>query len=176
MFKDDITQKLAQAYLNMHEKKVTEQEIEVCEKCGKVHEGSCSSTDKKETKEALKGNQKKLDMDKDGDIEADDLAALRAKAKAVKESQEQGVAEEYDKLGYHTSLTNGKFMPSKYGNKEYVYLHDLDNKGSDGSPQLVTVNKPTVAKRIAKQFGGDVLKTTMNTYRIVQPAKAKNKK
>lgn len=78
---DNIIKSLSQAYLNMHEKKVTEQEIEVCEECGKVHEGSCSSADKKETKEALKGDQKKLDMDKDGDIEADDLAALRAKKK-----------------------------------------------------------------------------------------------
>ena len=33
----------------------------------------------KKTNEALKGNQKKLDVDDDGDIEADDLADLRAK-------------------------------------------------------------------------------------------------
>jgi hypothetical protein len=81
MIKDGITEKLVQAYKDMYEKKVTEQEIEVCEKCGKVHEGSCSSEEKEEAKEALKGDQKKLDMDKDGDIEADDLAALRAKKK-----------------------------------------------------------------------------------------------
>ena len=81
MIKDGITEKLVQAYKDMYEKKVTEQEIEVCEKCGKVHEGSCSSEEKEEAKEALKGYQKKLDMDKDGDIEADDLAALRAKKK-----------------------------------------------------------------------------------------------
>lgn len=81
MIKDGITEKLVQAYKDMYEKKVTEQEIEVCEKCGKVHEGSCSSEEKEEAKEALKGDQKKLDVDKDGDIEADDLAALRAKKK-----------------------------------------------------------------------------------------------
>ena len=81
MIKDGITEKLVQAYKDMYEKKVTEQEIKVCDTCGKVHEGSCSSEEKEEAKEALKGDQKKLDMDKDGDIEADDLAALRAKKK-----------------------------------------------------------------------------------------------
>lgn len=82
MLKDDIAKKLAQAYVSMYEKKV---EVEMCESCGKVHEGACDPEDvkskKETTAEALKGNQKKLDVDKDGDIEADDLAALRAKAK-----------------------------------------------------------------------------------------------
>lgn len=80
MFNDDITKKLSQAYIGMYEKKeetTAKEEIAVCEECGKVHEGSCA-------KEELKGGQKKLDIDKDGDIEADDLAALRAKAKAKK--------------------------------------------------------------------------------------------
>ena len=86
MIKDDITKKLAQAYVSMYEKKVeVKDEVQMCESCGKVHEGACDSEDvksKKETTvEALKGNQHKLDVDKDGDIEADDLAALRAKAK-----------------------------------------------------------------------------------------------
>ena len=39
---------------------------------------------KKEVAEALKGKQKKLDVDKDGDIEADDLADLRAGKKEKK--------------------------------------------------------------------------------------------
>ena len=84
--------------------------------------------------------------------------------------KEQGVEEGYDKWGWHTSVTNGEFMPTKYGNKAYVYLHDLDNESPRGGPQLVTVNKPTVAKRIAKQFGGKVVKTDLNTYRVVKPA------
>ena len=83
---------------------------------------------------------------------------------------QQGVAEGYDKWGWHTSLTNGEFMPTKYGDKAYVYLHDLDNESPRGGPQLVTVNKPAVAKRLAKQFGGKVVKTDLNTYRIVQSA------
>ena len=95
------------------------------------------------------------------------IRELEAKKAALKK---QGVAEGYDKWGWHTSLTNGKFMPTKYGNKKYVYLHDLDNESPRGGPQLVTVNKPTVAKRIAQQFGGKVVKTDLNTYRIVKPA------
>jgi hypothetical protein len=86
------------------------------------------------------------------------------------QGQEQGVAEGYDKWGWHTSVNNGEFMPTKYGNKAYVYLHDLDNEGSKGGPQLVTVNKPAVAKKLAQQFGGKVVKTDLNTYRIVKPA------
>ena len=83
---------------------------------------------------------------------------------------DKDVAEGYDKWGWHTSVKNGEFMPTKYGNKAYVYLHDMDNQSANGSPQLVTVNKPTVAKRIAQQFGGKVVKTDLNTYRIVKPA------
>ena len=84
--------------------------------------------------------------------------------------KDQGVAEGHDKWGWHTSVNNGEFMPTKYGNKAYVYLHDLDNEGSKGGPQLVTVNKPAVAKKLAQQFGGKVVKTDLNTYRIVKPA------
>lgn len=62
---DDKLKGIAQAYLSMHEKKK-----EVCEECGKVHEGMC---------EELSAKQKKIDHDKDGDIEADDLAAIRKK-------------------------------------------------------------------------------------------------
>ena len=48
----------------------------------------------KKVDEALKGGQKKLDQDKDGDIEADDLAKLRAKKKvseAKKEKEPEGL-------------------------------------------------------------------------------------
>jgi threonine dehydrogenase-like Zn-dependent dehydrogenase len=38
------------------------------------------------TDEELKGGQKELDKDKDGDIDAEDMAALRAKKKVKKES------------------------------------------------------------------------------------------
>lgn len=83
---------------------------------------------------------------------------------------EQGVEEGYDKWGWHTSVVNGEFMPTKYGNKAYVYLHDMDNQSANGNPQLVTFNKPAHAKKAAAQFGGKVVKTDLNTYRVVKPA------
>jgi hypothetical protein len=42
-----------------------------------------SSVNVAKSKKQLKGDQHKLDMDKDGDIEADDLAALREKKKKL---------------------------------------------------------------------------------------------
>jgi hypothetical protein len=44
------------------------------------------NTAKSEDKKPLKGRQSELDQDKDGDIEADDLAALREKKKSMKKS------------------------------------------------------------------------------------------
>jgi hypothetical protein len=47
-------------------------ESEKCEDCGEVHEGECSTK-----KEELSAKQKKIDHDKDGDIDGKDLAKLR---------------------------------------------------------------------------------------------------
>lgn len=81
----------------------------------------------------------------------------------------QGVAEDTDKLGYHTRVQKGKFLPSKYGENEYNYLHDLMNASGDGSgPQLVTINDKKIAREIAAMYGGDVEQTLFGTYRIVQ--------
>jgi len=85
------------------------------------------------------------------------------------EIKETDVAEGFDKWGWHTSVDNGEFMPTKYGNKNYVYLHDLDSESPNGGPQLVTFNKPTHAKKAASKFGGKVVKTDLNTYRVVKP-------
>ena len=85
------------------------------------------------------------------------------------EIKETDVAEGFDKWGWHTSVDNGEFVPTKYGNKNYVYLHDLDSESPNGGPQLVTFNKPTHAKRAASKFGGKVVKTDLNTYRVVKP-------
>jgi hypothetical protein len=46
----------------------------------------------KKVDEALKGKQKKLDVDKDGDIEADDLADLRAKKKVDEAKPSAGLS------------------------------------------------------------------------------------
>lgn len=89
------------------------------------------------------------------------------------------VAEDTDKLGYHTRVQKGKFLPSKYGEDEYNYLHDLMNSSGDGSgPMLVTVNDKRIAREIAAMYGADVEKTGLGTYRIVQrkgPAPVTNK-
>jgi hypothetical protein len=53
-----------------------------CEKCGEVHEGSCSTK-----KEELSPKQKKLDHDKDGDIDGKDLAKLRMRKEAAEIEQ-----------------------------------------------------------------------------------------
>jgi hypothetical protein len=55
----------------------------------------------KKTTEAtkpLKGGQKKLDTDKDGDIDAKDMKNLRAKKKAVKESKRELMHQAYQKF------------------------------------------------------------------------------
>ena len=56
--------------------------------------------DNRKTNESLKGKQKELDTDDDGDIEADDLADLRAKKKKVEEAKKSPKAKkDYDKDG-----------------------------------------------------------------------------
>jgi hypothetical protein len=81
----------------------------------------------------------------------------------------EGVAEDTDKEGYHTRVQRGDFRPSKYGEDEYNYLHDLMNTSGDSSgPQLVTINDKKIARQIATMYGADVEETGMGTYRIVQ--------
>jgi hypothetical protein len=66
--------------------KVTRGDV-IAGRLGKDEMGGKKKKDDKKVKEALKGDQHKLDVDNDDDIEADDLADLRAgkKAKEVKE-------------------------------------------------------------------------------------------
>jgi hypothetical protein len=81
----------------------------------------------------------------------------------------EGVAEDTNELGYHTRVRRGDFRPSKYGEDEYNYLHDLMNTSGDGSgPMLVTINDKKIARQIAAMYGGDVEETGLGTYRIVQ--------
>jgi len=83
--------------------------------------------------------------------------------------EQQGVAEERNKQGYHTRVQKGKFLPSKYGEDEYNYLHDLMNSSYDGEgPVLVTIDDKRIAREIAAMYGGDVEQTGLGTYRIVQ--------
>lgn len=97
-------------------------------------------------------------------------AAKIRELEAKKQALKQGVAEGHDEHGFHTALEKGKFLPSKFGNKQYVYLHDLENQSpSTGGPQLVTVDDAGSAKQLANQFGGKVVKTKLGTFRIVKP-------
>jgi len=81
----------------------------------------------------------------------------------------EGVAEDTNELGYHTRVRRGDFRPSKYGEDEYNYLHDLMNTSGDGSgPMLVTIDDKKIARQIAAMYGGDVEETGLGTYRIVQ--------
>ena len=67
---------------------------------------------KKDVKEALKGKQKNLDVDDDGDIEADDLADLRAKKdKKVDEAEMSRIGKgvmKYGKAGMKALAKAGK--------------------------------------------------------------------
>jgi hypothetical protein len=63
----------------------------------------------KKTNEALKGGQKKLDVDKDGDIEADDLADLRAGKKSKKVKEATG---KFDKTSTTWTDKSGKKHPA----------------------------------------------------------------
>jgi len=93
----------------------------------------------------------------------------RNRMPAVSTFEQQGVAEDTDKEGYHTRVRRGDFRPSKYGEDEYNYLHDLMNTSGDSSgPQLVTINDKKIARQIATMYGADVEETGMGTYRIVQ--------
>ena len=91
--------------------------------------------------------------------------------KVAKKKKEPEVAEGHDNYEFHTSVEKGKFLPSKFGNKRFVYLHDLEKKSpSTGGPQLVTIDDTDTAKQIASQYGGKVVKTKLDTFRIVKPA------
>jgi len=96
-------------------------------------------------------------------------AGKNLKKKIAGDQKNEGVAEDTDQEGYHTRVQRGDFRPSKYGEDEYNYLHDLMNTSGDGSsPMLVTINDKKIARQIAAMYGGDVEETGMGTYRIVQ--------
>lgn len=89
--------------------------------------------------------------------------------KDYRHSADQGVAENLDSYEFHTSVPVGKFLPSKFGNEKYLYLHDATRKSGSGTgPMLVTVDSLGAAKEIANEYDGRVVKTKMGTYRIVK--------
>ena len=82
------------------------------------------------------------------------------------------VSESIDKSFFHTSVENGKFMKHKLGglnDPAILYLHDLDNKGSDGkSPMLVTFADQDSAEEARDQYGGKIIRSGMGTFRIIK--------
>lgn len=82
------------------------------------------------------------------------------------------VSESIDKNFFHTSVENGKFMKHELGglnDPAILYLHDLDNKGSDGkSPMLVTFAQQADAEEARKQYGGKIIRSGMDTFRIIK--------
>lgn len=106
-------------------------------------------------------------------------ADAKQKLKVLRLIKESLAKEDVNKLGYHTRVQKGKFLPSKYGEDEYNYLHDMMNSAYDGSgPMLVTIDDKKLAREIAAMYGAEVEQTGLGTYRIVQrkgPAPVKNK-
>ena len=82
------------------------------------------------------------------------------------------VDEKINKDFFHKSVENGKFMKHEKGglnDPAILYLHDLDNKGSDGkSPMLVTFADQVDAEEARKQYGGKIIRSGMGTFRIIK--------
>ena len=78
------------------------------------------------------------------------------------------VSESIDKNFFHTSVENGKFMKSKYGDENKLYLHDLDNDTEEGKPMLVTFAQQADAEDARKQYGGKIIRSGMGTFRIIK--------
>ena len=80
----------------------------------------------------------------------------------------KSVSESIDKDFFHTSVENGKFMKSKYGDENKLYLHDLDNDTEEGKPMLVTFAQQADAEEARKQYGGKIIRSGMGTFRIIK--------
>ena len=78
------------------------------------------------------------------------------------------VSESIDKNFFHTSVENGKFMKSKYGDENKLYLHDLDNDTEEGKPMLVTFAQQDAAEEARKEYGGKIIRSGMGTFRIIK--------
>lgn len=85
--------------------------------------------EKPKTAEELTAKQKKLDVDKDGDIGADDLAALRKKAKKEEVKEELSLAE---RAANH--ITNMWKEAAKVSTKKEEEEPKVDGKTMTGKP------------------------------------------
>ena len=115
--------------------------------------------------EKLNNHIKNMDTDP-----RDKVHEIIKKHSTMSEAVEE-LDEKLNKDSFHTSVEKGKFMKSKYGSGEYqnaMFLHDLDNKGSEGKPMLVTFTRQADAEKTAKKHGGKIIKSGMNTFRIIK--------
>jgi len=79
--------KLEQELIKAREYLVKQMDAMAGDQMNPASAAGVNSAMKSEDKKPLKGDQHELDMDKDGDIEADDLAALREKKKKMKKAE-----------------------------------------------------------------------------------------
>ena len=110
---------------------------------------SLAEAAKKCMAEALKGNQKKLDVDKDGKIEGEDLAKLR---NMKKEEVEQISEKKYEPEDYNPAAAAAR-------KKREAHAEARRQKAEDES---LGGDKPTVRKIAGKAYGGAAQKDDVN--------------
>ena len=103
--------------------------------------------------EALKGKQKKLDVDKDGDIEADDLADLRAKKKVKETMMPQ-------------NPDGATAPPPKGKDGQYPVITSGPNKGKRWSPNAPGPTNPAFGKKAEVATGAEVVAESADLTRM----------
>ena len=103
--------------------------------------------------EALKGKQKKLDVDKDGDIEADDLADLRSKKKVKETMMPQ-------------NPDGATAPPPKGKDGQYPVITSGPNKGKRWSPNAPGPTNPAFGKKAEVATGAEVVAESADLTRM----------
>lgn len=116
----------------------------------------------KKTNEALKGGQKKLDTDNDKDIDAKDLAALRAKKKDKFKEAAQAKCNSTAKgksCPVHGMKECGTYMEAKPGTGDVGKPNTGGNKGFKGV--VANAKKAGYSDTVANKIAGKVKKDIM---------------
>ena len=116
----------------------------------------------KKTNEALKGSQKKLDTDNDKDIDAKDLAALRAKKKDKFKEAAQAKCNSTAKgksCPVHGMKECGTYMEAKPGTGDVGKPNTGGNKGFKGV--VANAKKAGHSEEVANKIAGKVKKDIM---------------
>jgi hypothetical protein len=116
----------------------------------------------KKTNEALKGGQKKLDVDGDGDIEADDLADLRAKKdKKVDEASKQ-------------TMSRAAKGHEKYGKEGMAALAKAGKEGKSLEPIKAKYNKYDEGRDTAWKKKANAIKESLGAMSEAGASAAEN--